>query len=121
MVAGRLRAPQGDDYVAMHVTLRASIATAVVMAPAAGCADCDDAEDRREPHPRTVGARDRIWKRTASPGGLSSFRLIRSIVESLSPTVAASAPDDLSLVDRYSAWTRSGIGRLALYCVTVGA
>lgn len=36
-------------------------------------------------------------------------------------TLAASAPDDRSLVDWFDAWKRTGIGRLALYGIMVGA
>jgi signal transduction histidine kinase len=39
----------------------------------------------------------------------------------LSPTVAASAPDDRSLVERFDAWKRTGIGRLVVYGIMVGA
>jgi signal transduction histidine kinase len=39
----------------------------------------------------------------------------------LSPTLAASAPDDRSLVERLDAWKRTDIGRLALYAIMVGA
>jgi signal transduction histidine kinase len=39
----------------------------------------------------------------------------------LSPTLAASALDDRSLVERFEAWKRTGVGRLALYGITVGA
>src|SRR5207302_2757029 len=49
------------------------------------------------------------------------FRFERSILEGLSPTLAASAPDDRSLVERFDAWKRTGIGRLALYGIIVGA
>ena len=40
---------------------------------------------------------------------------------SLSRTLAASAPDDRSLVERFDAWKLTQVGRLALYGVTVGA
>jgi len=53
--------------------------------------------------------------------GPSCFRFVGSILESLSPTLAASAPDDRSLVERFDAWKRTGIGRLALYGIMVGA
>ena len=36
-------------------------------------------------------------------------------------TLAASAPDDRSLVEQFDAWRRTSIGRLALYGITVGA
>jgi signal transduction histidine kinase len=49
------------------------------------------------------------------------FRFVRSILEGLSPTLAASAPDDRSLVERFDAWKRTGIGRLALYGIMIGA
>jgi signal transduction histidine kinase len=39
----------------------------------------------------------------------------------LSPTVAASAPDDRSLVERFDAWKCTGIGRLVVYGIMVGA
>jgi signal transduction histidine kinase len=39
----------------------------------------------------------------------------------VSPTLAASAPDGRSLVEHFDAWKRTGIGRLALYGVMVGA
>jgi signal transduction histidine kinase len=38
----------------------------------------------------------------------------------VSPTLAASAPDDRLLVERLDAWKRTGIGRLALYGIMVG-
>jgi signal transduction histidine kinase len=44
-----------------------------------------------------------------------------SILEGLSPTLAASAPDVRSLVERFYAWKRRSIGRLALYGIMVGA
>jgi signal transduction histidine kinase len=53
--------------------------------------------------------------------GPSCFRFVRSILEGLSPTLAASAPDDRPLVERFDAWKRTGIGRLALYGIMVGA
>ena len=53
--------------------------------------------------------------------GPSCFRFVRSILESLSPTLAASAPNDRSLVELFDAWKRTGIGRLALYGIMVGA
>jgi signal transduction histidine kinase len=53
--------------------------------------------------------------------GPSCFRFVRSILEGLSPTLAASAPDDRTLVERLDAWKRTGIGRLALYGIMVGA
>jgi signal transduction histidine kinase len=53
--------------------------------------------------------------------GPSCFRFVRSILEGLSPTLAASAPDDRTLVGRLDAWKRTGIGRLALYGIMVGA
>ena len=49
------------------------------------------------------------------------FPFVRFIVEDLSPTLAASAPNDRSLVERFDAWKRTGIGRLALYGIMVGA
>jgi len=39
----------------------------------------------------------------------------------VSPTLAASALDDRSAVERLDAWRRTGVGRLALYGITVGA
>ena len=51
----------------------------------------------------------------------SCFRVRRSILESLSPTLAVSAPDDRSLVERVEAWKRTGVGRLALYGILVAA
>jgi signal transduction histidine kinase len=53
--------------------------------------------------------------------GPSCFRFVRSILEGLSPTLAASAPDDRTLVERFDAWKRTGVGRLALYGIMVGA
>jgi len=53
--------------------------------------------------------------------GRSCFRFVRSILEGLRPTLAASAPDDRSLVERFDAWKRTRIGRLALYGIIVGA
>jgi signal transduction histidine kinase len=53
--------------------------------------------------------------------GPSCFRFVRSILEGLSPTLAASAPHDRSLVERFDAWKLTGIGRLALYGIMVGA
>ncbi|HEY6605458.1 MAG TPA: MASE1 domain-containing protein [Gaiellaceae bacterium] len=53
--------------------------------------------------------------------GPSCFRFVRSILEGLSPTLAASAPDDRTLVERLDAWKRTGIKRLALYGIMVGA
>jgi len=53
--------------------------------------------------------------------GPSCFPFVRSILEGLSPTLAASAPDDRSLVERFDAWKRTGVGRLALYGIIVGA
>jgi signal transduction histidine kinase len=53
--------------------------------------------------------------------GPSCFRFARAILEGLSPTLAASVPDDRSLVERFDAWKRTGIGRLALYGIMVGA
>ena len=49
------------------------------------------------------------------------FLLQRSILEGLSRTLAASAPDDRSLVERVEAWKRTGFGQLALYGIMVGA
>jgi hypothetical protein len=49
------------------------------------------------------------------------LRFVRSILEGLSPTLAASAPDDRSPVERLDAWKRTGIERLALYGIMVGA
>lgn len=45
----------------------------------------------------------------------------RSILEGLSRTLAASASDDRSLVERVEAWQRTGAGRLAVYGIMVGA
>jgi signal transduction histidine kinase len=39
----------------------------------------------------------------------------------LSPTLAASASEDRSLVEQFDTWKRTDIGRLALYGITVGA
>jgi signal transduction histidine kinase len=49
------------------------------------------------------------------------FRFARSILEGLTPTLAASAPDDRPLVERLDAWKRTGIGRIALFGIMVGA
>jgi signal transduction histidine kinase len=51
----------------------------------------------------------------------SCFRFVRSILEGLSPTLAAPAPDARSLVEPFDAWRRTAIGRLALYGIMVGA
>ena len=53
--------------------------------------------------------------------GPSSFRFGGSIVERLSRTLAASAPEDRSLVEWYGAWKRTAIGRVALYGIMVAA
>src|SRR5207245_6031583 len=53
--------------------------------------------------------------------GRSCFRFVRSILEGLRPTLAASAPDDRSLVERSDAWKRTRLGRLAVYGIIVGA
>ena len=51
---------------------------------------------------------------------LPTFGSQRSILENLRSTLAAAAPDDRSLVGRFDAWKRTGVGRPALYGITVG-